>query len=135
MANKTKTSAIVDEYFKKWNHLPTMTLAKKIYNENIGAFTSVDHVRTLIRTRKGTNGSYKRAATADKKHYTETAIKKLSLEDIEDGIDEREQDYIFAKSIERMLVISDIHIPYHDKGVLEKFAAETKNIVLASGLG
>jgi hypothetical protein len=66
MANRKKTAAIVDEYMKKWGHLPSMTLAKKVYNENVGAFTNVEHVRTLVRTKKGTNGKFKRAAIADK---------------------------------------------------------------------
>ena len=120
MANRTKTTAIVDEYMKKWGHLPSMTLAKKVYNENVGAFNNVEHVRTLVRTKKGANGKFQRAATADKTNYTEKALEKLSLEDIEEGIDDREKDFVFAKSIERMLIISDIHIPYHDAPALKK---------------
>ena len=119
MANKTKTALIVDEYMKKWSHLPAMTLAKKIYNENVGAFNNVEHVRMLVRHRKGSAGQNKRKNVKDKTHFTQAAIKKLTLEDIEEGIDEREQDFVFAKSIERMLVISDIHIPYHDAPALK----------------
>jgi len=120
MANKTKASAIVDEYMKKWSHLPSLTLAKKIYNENIGAFTNVEQARSIVRLKKGARGKYNRKHLIDKTNYTEKAIEKLSLEDIEEGIDDREADFIFAKSIERMLVISDIHIPYHNAPALKK---------------
>lgn len=120
MPRRTISAKIVDQYMKKWSHLPSLTLAKKIYNENIGAFTNLDNVRTMIRKRKGAAGILKRKNTIDKSNYTEKALEKLSLEDIDEGIDEREQDYIFAKSIERMLIISDIHIPYHDAPALKK---------------
>ena len=120
MAQKSKASEIVDGYMKKWSHLPSLTLAKKIYNENVGAFTNVEQARSLIRVKKGSRGVHNRKHKLDKTHYTEAAIEKLSLEDIEDGIDEREEDFVFAKSIERMLIISDIHIPYHNAPALKK---------------
>jgi hypothetical protein len=56
MANKSKASEIVDGYMKKWNHLPAMTLAKKIYNENVGAFTNIEQARSLIRVKKRCKG-------------------------------------------------------------------------------
>lgn len=117
---RTKTSDIVDKYMKKWAHLPARTLAKKIYNENVGAFTNADNVRTMIRKRKGQQGAYHRKIKTNKIHFNESALEKLSLEDIEDGVDEREEDFVFAKSINKMLVISDIHIPYHNAPALKK---------------
>ena len=120
MNKKTRASSIIDKYMDKWSHLPNMTLAKKIYNENVGAFTNVEHIRTLVRTKKGANGKFQRAATSDKTNYTEKALKKLSLENIPAGQDEREKDFMFAKSIQRMLVISDVHIPFHNENALRK---------------
>ena len=120
MAKNKITSAIIDDYMKKWSHLPSLTLAKKIYNENVGAFNDVERVRSLIRIRKGAAGIKQRKTKEDKTYFTEKAIEKLSLEDIDEGIDERENDFIFAKSLERMLVISDIHIPYHNAAALKK---------------
>ena len=120
MAKNKITSAIIDDYMKKWSHLPSLTLAKKIYNENVGAFNDVERVRSLIRIRKGAAGIKQRKTKEDKTYFTEKAIEKLTLEDIDEGIDERESDYIFAKSLERMLVISDIHIPYHNAPALKK---------------
>lgn len=120
MPKNTTISKIVDEYMEKWAHLPTLTLARKIYNENIGAFTSINNVRNMVRNRKGSAGVRKRKIMADKTYYSDNAKNKLTLEDIDEGIDEREQDFIFAKSLERMLVISDIHIPYHNAPALKK---------------
>lgn len=112
MANKN--GEIVNNYLKQWSKLPTLTLAKKIYNENIGAFPNLEAVRTAIRNRRGAGGSSRRKSTPDKTQFSEKAIEKLTLEDIDEGIDEREPDFMFARSIERMLVISDLHVPYHN---------------------
>ena len=52
------TGDIVIEYLKQWNDLPSLTLARKIYNENNNhlVFNHIEHVRTMIRYYRGTMG-------------------------------------------------------------------------------
>jgi hypothetical protein len=107
-------SEIVKNYFKEWGHLANRTLARKICEEHPATFTNVEDARRIIRHYKGEDGKSKRRSCTDKTFYTEEAKFKLTLEDIEEGIDEQEPPFIFPKNLRNMLILSDLHIPYHN---------------------
>jgi hypothetical protein len=59
---------IVCEYLdSEFGHLPTKTLAQKIYNENKEAFSGVDAVRSRIRYYRGQMGERGRKTLTNKK--------------------------------------------------------------------
>jgi hypothetical protein len=64
------TGDIVIEYLKQWNDLPSLTLARKIYNENNNylVFANIEHVRTVIRYYRGKQGDKLRNKMQNGKH-------------------------------------------------------------------
>lgn len=120
MSEKAKkfNNQLLNEYLLKWKDLPTRTLATKIYKENPTVFKDQEQVRSLLRIRKGTNGLISRRQAGSKTYFSKDALSKLTLENIEEGIDEREVDFIFPNNVKNTLVISDCHIPYHNKAAL-----------------
>lgn len=120
MPNQTNNirRQVVSEYLEKYPTLPNMTLAKVIYKENPLLFTTVDTVRSSIRYRRGQNGKRDRS----KIHLTEQPERAKYANDM--GIpnpfhlpetDETEwEPFIIPKAVTRLLILSDIHIPYHN---------------------
>ena len=108
---------VVSEYLVKWPNMATMTLARKIHNENPELFTNVENVRSLIRYRRGTLGSFNRA-----KHKIEevTYAEQANMNNIPNPFhlpdsDETEwEPFILPKLAKKVLILSDIHVPYHN---------------------
>ena len=108
----------VNEYLAKYPDLPSLTLARKIYKENVELFSSLDGVRSAIRTRRGQNGRHHREKIKNKVQ-TEPAQHATAM-----GIanpfflpetDETEwEPFIIPKAVTRLLVLSDVHLPYHN---------------------
>ena len=61
---------IVKEYLEKWPDLPSLQLARMIYNDgdNYKLFTNIDNVRSSIRYYRGANGNKSRKELATKKY-------------------------------------------------------------------
>ena len=106
----TIKSDIAKEYLLKFPNTPNLTLAKKIYAENKSVYTNLEQVRTHIRNLKGANGDRHR-----KKNHVEfrkefEALKK----ELPKGESERIHPYKLPKASRKILIISDLHIPYHN---------------------
>jgi predicted phosphodiesterase len=122
-------SELVKEYIRYWENLPNRTLARKIYDDHSSTFSDIEEVRYIIRYIKGAAGKRGRKERADKTFFTQDAQNKLTLEDIEEGLDEREPNFVFPVNLSNMLVISDVHIPYHNAQALKetiKYGKENK---------
>lgn len=109
---------IVKEYLSKFKGLPHHTLARKIYEEHKHHFTNHEHVRAVIRYYKGASGTNQRNAITNKEHFTEEAKNKYGIppSDVEEIKRVIHQLPVGANKIG---VLSDIHIPYHDIPALE----------------
>lgn len=99
--------------------LPRLTLAKMIYKLHPEVFTSVDTVRAVIRFHKGATGDLNRKR------------KKMGKENLRDqryGFDYIEsmprseaepwETFLIQNASRRVLVLSDLHVPYHDEGAI-----------------
>jgi predicted phosphodiesterase len=121
---------IVKEYLQRFPKTSTLTLAKKIYKENVKVFTNVETVRTRIRFYRGKLGTFNRKALATKDFLNQAPTLPKSEK-------ENKQTYIFPTQCNRILIISDIHCPYQDNEALEaalNFGIERKaNTVLING--
>lgn len=106
-----EASEIVDNYTKKHKDLPTLTLAKLIYKDYPKHFMSVESIRTMIRYRRGNCGEMKKNKA--KANYQETFRKngvagyKIPTSDAKPV-----KDYKLKEG--NWLLLSDIHIPYHN---------------------
>ena len=118
MSNKIK---IVREYidtFSKDNQLqiPKAALARKLHHDYPHIFDNVENARTIIRSATGSQGNRRRKFIKEKdiQMGTETFEKLYSLPKGDYN------DYTpYICTGKRVLIISDIHIPYHSLEALE----------------
>jgi predicted phosphodiesterase len=105
---KQLSTEIVIEALKLYPNLPSLSLARKIYADNIEVFKSVEAARSSIRYQRGAVGKSQREALADKSHMTEWNKYKLPESDGED------YDPFYIDGEQKILILADVHIPYHD---------------------
>ena len=109
---KKITGEIVLKYLDKFTNTPSLTLAKLIYKENHEAFNSVEHVRSTIRTYRGTKGGNSRESVKNRKFFGTTP--DVNMFKVPDSEAEDYAPFTLPKQYKRIAVLSDIHVPYHD---------------------
>jgi len=119
--SRTVKGQIVLEYLNDGltKELPSKSLAELIYKKNVKVFKDVENVRSIIRYYRGQRGSQDRKHREGSDLLTEKAQHAKAL-----GIgnpfglpdtDEDEWDaYVLPKGATRILLLSDIHVPYHN---------------------
>jgi predicted phosphodiesterase len=111
MSQKKTSRLVCEEYCKEFPNTPDLTLAKKIFKENSKLFTNLERCRDIVRTIRGHHGNRLREETTDK-----TLFKPITHNynpfNIPESHAENWEPYIISSS--RTLIISDLHIPYHD---------------------
>jgi len=115
---------ICDEAVKQYPDLPTTTLAKMLFKQHPSVFTKLDNVRAMIRYRRGNKGEYCRQK-AKKNHGATFRENGQAGYKIPASDKKENRSYKLVKG--RWLILSDIHIPYHDEEALEialKFAED-----------
>jgi predicted phosphodiesterase len=130
-----KKADIAREYRIKYgNNMPTLTLARIMYNENLEAFMSVDHARSSLRMIEGKSGKKMRSEIKDKSLYMTDERPKNPWKLPESEETKYEPFHIKAKKI---AVLSDIHIPYHSvtalSAALDFIQAEKPSAILLNG--
>lgn len=97
---------LCNQYREKYGwEMPTLKLARIVYKENPLLFNTVDTVRTVLRGLEG-KGS-KRVAV--RKEVEERPRNPYSLPESDEAIYQP-----YDLKAKRLLVLSDIHIPYHN---------------------
>jgi predicted phosphodiesterase len=132
---------VVDDYLAgKHKNLATLTLSRKIYNENPELFSSLESVRSMVRYRRGQDGKAKRATVKLTEQPTPGGYaSKLGIPNpfhIPDSDEDLWEPYVLPKKI-KALVLSDIHLPYHNVNALtlafEKGQKEGVDCVILNG--
>lgn len=101
-------SEIAKKYREKYGwEMPTLKLARIMYEENKDNLTGVEHARTILRYIEGKSGSKNRTNTTVV--IPERPRAPFKLPEAEEF--NYEPYVIDAKKV---LVMSDIHLPYHD---------------------
>lgn len=105
--------AIVSNYLKKFTNTASMTIAKKIYAENSADFRDVEAVRSEVRRLRGLSGGKKLESMVDK----EFVVPKYTFQNKynfpkSDGVKPKVMH--LPQKDNNILMISDLHIPYHD---------------------
>jgi hypothetical protein len=111
-----KNKALIFEYCKQFPNTPSLTLSKKIYKEHPEKFNSIESVRDRVRYYRGNKGIKDKKCAKPYIDYLE----KLKSE-LPKGETEKLEPYYLPKDRKKVLIISDIHLPYHDDKAL--FAA------------
>ncbi len=105
-------------YLDKFSTMSTNGLAKKIYSENEDIFLNHQNARALIRYYKGASGAASRAKTCGtRKYFTKKANDMLNLKS--EAEPENYTPYTLPTGCNNILVLADIHIPYHDEAALQ----------------
>ena len=108
----TVHQSIVTSYLDKHPAMATNTLAKLIYAEHSLDFKSLESTRMSIRYARGETNKSK---GIKKYNRTEEERKKSQAWNKLPQSDYKEQEpYIMPKGNNRILILSDIHLPYHD---------------------
>jgi len=117
MAGKTPAQ-ICKEQLKKYPKTPILTLAKKIYSEHNLLFKDREGVRAMLRYYSGLMGNTARKRV-DKELVRPIAHKYNPFDEIPDSYMDVREPYVLPTTATNILVLSDIHFPYHDKDALK----------------
>lgn len=109
---RTVSGGIVLEYLKKYSTWPNRTLARKIWEENPKVFTGIEQVRSSVRQYKGMYGKRNRKLVKNNMYYD----RNPAVDDIAMPKSEIKEwsPYHVPDQFQKTLMLSDIHIPYHD---------------------
>ena len=117
---ETGATAIVKQYLEQYPSLPNRTIARKIVLEN-KQFKSVEKIRFVIRKLRGAAGQTNRIHSKETKFYNQEYI--LPEESTYNSSP-------FKIKENHVLVLSDIHIPFHDKIALTTVINWGKNHIV-----
>lgn len=104
---------ICREYREKYPDMPTMKLARIIYNENKLMFNDLEHVRKRLRYIEGKNGDRDRKCVKNSKFYMKEA-RPYNPYKLPESYEEKREPFILPVGCNNILLISDLHIPYHN---------------------
>jgi predicted phosphodiesterase len=107
----TKTAR---ELVKRFPSSPKLTLAKKLYKDNPKIYNSIEHARGCINRIRGLVNSTK---TTDKSLFQEPKFNYNPF-NLPESKSEAREVWRLPKSISKVLLLSDIHFPYHDNEAL-----------------
>ena len=108
--NKKLTGKTILEYLERFPDLPSRTLASKIYNENSELFKNAEAVRFHIKYYRGKSGKTQLNKLSNKK-FVDVKIKPLTMPE---SYTKHVEVWKLPKANKKILLLSDIHIPYHD---------------------
>jgi len=117
MTDLTATGKLAKKYLKKYPSLTILTLAKLMYSENEIAFTNVDHARTTLRRYAGLQGKKSRK-TVDPELQRPLTYNYAPFNDIPKSFKSGPNDFTLPSDANHILVLSDVHFPYHDEEAL-----------------
>lgn len=114
---ETPKGAIVTKYMEEISSsdFDNLTLAKKIFKENPGVFQTIDSVRSLIRQRRGSQGGKVFNSTVLMEKFVRDEMKpsEYMANYMQKGVVVAKPVWNLPKRFKKVLVMSDLHIPYH----------------------
>jgi predicted phosphodiesterase len=109
LKNPKKQTA--QQYHDRFSDTPTLTLARKIYKENDKLFKDIEDARVTLRYVRGQKGEANRKITGHKNEDLKYNYNPFKLP--ESSAEERKPFHL-PVGCNNILLISDLHIPYHD---------------------
>lgn len=109
---------IVKKYLEKYPMMPSLTIAKLVYNENPKVFRGVENARNLIRYYRGRSGKKCRSELGTRDFLLPAPTKEnpYSLPEFDST---NYTPYHVPADLHRGLIIADLHVPYTCKSALE----------------
>lgn len=123
MPQKTQARLIAEEVAKRFPQTPTLTLAKKLLAENPESYNSVEHARGMLNLIRGKKGKTGNKHIVDKSLFDKKERPKNPFEIPKSYAKKRKHYDVVGK---RVLILCDIHVPYHDSEALRIALEEGK---------
>lgn len=134
---------VVRNYLKRFPKMADRTVARKIFTENKPLWTGESAVYSRVRYYRGTHGKRARAAIATLDHITKPEELNRNFMAEFDGIPAPVSEYInpwgpfLIVGAYKSLILSDIHIPFHDpialKAALDSGKRHGCNLIIFNG--
>lgn len=105
---------IVRDYRRQFPDYPSLKLARIIYNKHSDVFLNVDSVRKFLRDIEGKGGSRPRDIVKKDIEEFYRGPRPLNPYKLPTSYESERAPFILPKSDNNILLISDIHIPYHN---------------------
>lgn len=137
MAKETHKGTICKEYLKNYPKMPIRTLASLIYSENEGQFNDFKHAYDILRYYAGTQGTVLRKNAGDKTVFRPVQLANNILDEMPQSFGSGPEFYDLPLCTKEILLLSDIHMPYHDEDALrvaiDKGVADEVDCVILNG--
>lgn len=129
-------SDIAKEYRLKYGmQMPTLTLARIIYNENKELFRNPEDARDKLRYIEGKQGGKNRKIRNLNKDFIMTEDRPKNPWKLPESDESKYEPYILKAK--KLAVLSDIHVPYHSIEALtaafDKISDEKPDAILLNG--
>lgn len=118
----SRAGIVAREFCERFPEMPTRTIARALYKQHPKLYQSEEHARTYVRVARGQKGEKCRKEATDKRLYQPPKVKPVTMP--EPVVEAWEPLRIDGPA--RIGVLSDIHVPYHDKAALEVAVKECK---------
>jgi predicted phosphodiesterase len=122
-------SVIAKKYRSKYPDMPTLKLARIMYNENNLDFQNLEAARSSLRYIEGKNGdALRKNKTVVNGEFLKLEHRPYNPYKLPPSDETSFEPYIF-KGHKRVLILSDIHVPYHNIDAITaaiKYAKKTK---------
>lgn len=93
--------------------MPTLKLARIVFADNSLMFKNVEDVRDILRYIEGKKGNKEAGKIKNTKFYMKES-RPLNPYNLPETYQEKREPFILPKGCDNILIISDLHIPYHD---------------------
>jgi predicted phosphodiesterase len=115
MASNNGNAILARKYRAENPDMPTLKLARIMYNENTLSFSNVDSARTMLRYIEGKNGERNRKNSAVKdSEFLKKEARPYNPYKLPESHQEKREPFKLPLACNNILLISDLHIPYHD---------------------
>jgi predicted phosphodiesterase len=112
--HQTAKGKLVEDFCKKYEGMPSLTLAKLIYDKHKLEFKSVEATRQLIRSYRGNSGEQNRVNRVDKSLFRQNGkAGQINTAHFPADYTTDFKHFTLSKAENNILVIGDLHIPNH----------------------
>jgi predicted phosphodiesterase len=135
MSNFIKSDTAKEYRLKYGMQMPTLALARIMYNENKELFINVDNARSALRYIEGKRGKKEFSKNIEQSPFFMQNERPRNPYNLPDSDETKyEPYYIKAK---KLAVLSDVHIPYHSidaiTATFDKISNEKPDAILLNG--
>lgn len=127
---------VAREYRRKYGmQMPSLTLARIMYKENIEVFKDVENARSVLRYIEGKSGAAKQLKYIKNSDFYMSSDRPKNPWKLPESEESKYEPYTIKAK--KLAVLSDIHVPYHSidaiTAAFDKIAEEKPDAILLNG--